>query len=159
MQRSDLLAPALGLAAAVGAWLVFGETIGLIVGLGMFFGILIALTLARVLRPAAAPAKVRKVRTPAARVPMATAVSMVPAGRSAGRATRSPRPLMEPGHAVAVPRPPELRLTHDILTGMATGGKTTRGLCSNCNATIWLSARRPVKARCPNCGHTRVLER
>ncbi|MCA1812570.1 MAG: hypothetical protein LC624_01305 [Halobacteriales archaeon] len=50
-----------------------------------------------------------------------------------------------------------LRLTGDILRGMQTGGKTQRGVCSQCNATIWLSAQRPVKARCPVCGFSRVL--
>jgi hypothetical protein len=50
-----------------------------------------------------------------------------------------------------------LRLTGDILRGMQTGGKTTRGLCSQCGATLWLSARRPIKACCPACGFTRVL--
>jgi DNA-directed RNA polymerase subunit RPC12/RpoP len=69
---------------------------------------------------------------------------------------------MEPAHAQLEPAAPQdahgqsLRLTGDILRGMQVG-KTTRGICSRCNATIWLSARRPVKARCPVCGFSRVL--
>lgn len=153
MQRSDLLAVTLGLATALGAYLFFGELVGLIVGAAVALGALGAVLLLP--RPARATAAARVRRVGRARAaPAASIVSMVPAGR-ASRAGRG-GPRFEPAAALA---PPELRLTHDILTGMQTGGKTTRGLCSSCGATLWLSARRPLKARCPNCGHTRVLER
>lgn len=152
MQRSDLLAVALGLAATVAVYLALGELAGLVVGAGLAVGIAAALLLAP--RPSSR-GRVRKVPRRAlqgarARPAAASVVSLVPAARTLRTA-----PRFEAGAAAV----PELRLTRDILTGMHTGGKTTRGKCSSCGATLWLSARRPVKARCPNCGHTRVLER
>lgn len=38
------------------------------------------------------------------------------------------------------------------------GDGTTRGKCSECGAMLTLSDRRPVRATCPNCGHTRLIE-
>lgn len=43
-------------------------------------------------------------------------------------------------------------------TEAGAGDGTTRGKCSECGATLTLSDRRPVRATCPNCGHTRVVE-
>lgn len=34
----------------------------------------------------------------------------------------------------------------------------TRGKCSACNTLLWAPARRPIKLRCPKCGHTATLE-
>jgi DNA-directed RNA polymerase subunit RPC12/RpoP len=64
---------------------------------------------------------------------------------------------MEAGSAMADPHLKTLRLTGDILREMQTGGRTTRGKCSRCDATLWLTARRPLKATCPTCGFSRVL--
>jgi hypothetical protein len=34
----------------------------------------------------------------------------------------------------------------------------TRGKCSSCSTLLWAPARRPIKLRCPKCGHTATLE-
>lgn len=43
-------------------------------------------------------------------------------------------------------------------TESGAGSGTTKGTCGECGAGLTLSDRRPVRARCPNCGHTRLLE-
>jgi DNA-directed RNA polymerase subunit RPC12/RpoP len=161
MQRSDLVLATVGLGGSAAAFALGGALPAAVIGLGVLTG----MTLGSVVRPgrgkaravnAAKAAKATKVvrgaRSAAAAV---SAVSLVPA--RAVRPVRTASLPMEAGSARMAP--PELRLTGDILHGMQTGGKTTRGLCSACGATLWLSARRPLKATCPMCGHTRVLER
>jgi hypothetical protein len=146
MQRTASLFVALALGGSAIAYLTVGEFGALAVGLAAVAGALGGLLAAP--RPAiASRATVRTVparRTaPLARVPHARASL-----------------AMEPGQAVMVdPHTKSLRLTGDILRGMQTHGKVTRGKCSQCSSTLWLSAQRPVKARCPVCGFTRVLSR
>lgn len=155
MQRSLLLLLGSALAAAALLVLVEWPLSGLAaMGVG---GIGSAVALA-MLRPAPKPASVRKLPQRGRARAAASHVSFVPLG-PAGK--RVPRPAMEAGSAAAVvvqdPHNQSLRLTGDILRGMQTGGKTTRGLCSQCGGTIWLSAQRPVRATCPLCGFSRVL--
>ena len=74
------------------------------------------------------------------------------------RANGSPaaRAVEAPSEAWADPQR-GLRMTRDALVGMHTGGRTTRGKCSRCGTALWLSAKRPLMARCPACGHSRML--
>lgn len=142
MQRSDLAVLVAGLVLAVPFfWLFEWVGIAVLVG-GMLIGGAVGAVASRTQR-SAAPAKVRKVPAKATRPVLMT------------RVAQGPRPTFEPAAARAQAEP--LRLTGAILSGMQTGGKVTRGKCSRCASTIWLSAQRPVKARCPVCGHTRVL--
>lgn len=142
MKRTELLLLGLAVGAPIVAYFGFGDVAaGVVVG-ALGFGAFVAVLIGPLGR-SGSTARVRKVSS------RATPTTVV------GRAHRS-TPALEAGAASLAPSP--LRLTHDILAGMQTGGKTTRGMCSSCGATLWLSARRPLKARCPNCGHTRVLE-
>lgn len=43
-------------------------------------------------------------------------------------------------------------------TEHGAGSGTTKGKCGECGASLTLSDRRPVRATCPNCGNTRVIE-
>jgi DNA-directed RNA polymerase subunit RPC12/RpoP len=146
MQRSLPLFIVLAAAAAVGAYVSFDW-----LGLGVFLAVL-AVGVAGGFLASLWPAS-----------PSAEISDLPPATRASARFTKvaheAAAPAMEPAHAVLVdPHTENLRLTGDILRGMQTGGKTTRGKCSQCSSTLWLSARRPVKARCPVCGFTRVLD-
>lgn len=146
MQRTAPLFVALALGGSAVAYVTVGELGALAVGLaaigGAFGGLLAAP------RPAVAARATVRSAPPRRAAPL----TRVPAARASL--------AMEPGQAVLVdPHTRNLRLTGDILRGMQTHGKVTRGKCSQCSSTLWLSAQRPVKARCPVCGFTRVLTR
>jgi DNA-directed RNA polymerase subunit RPC12/RpoP len=157
MQRSDLLFVAL---AGIGlpAGYLFLDVLGVaLVALALGCGALVGALSAPRERPQPPARKARASARPRAarHAPLAAAGAVILEAPTRARVHTSFVPAMEPAAAIASPR--SLRLTGDILRGMQTGGRTTRGVCSRCSATIWLSARRPVKARCPVCGFSRVL--
>lgn len=152
MQRSDLALGVLGFAAAGGAWLLAGELGAFVVGAALGCGVLAGLLLSW--RPSPRRARRARVRKVARAAPVMHRRPSNPAAQHRSMlAVRGALPV-EPAAARAET---SLRLTGDILRGMKTGGKVTRGLCSRCGATLWLSAQRPVRARCPVCGTTRLL--
>jgi hypothetical protein len=149
MQRSDLFLAALGAVGVPAGYLVWDVPGAAVVATALGVGVLAGLAS----RPRRAPARQRPRHAPLAQ----GAVRLEPTARAKVHTSFVPV-QMETAAALARPGPAEarLRMTGDILRGMQTG-KTQRGVCSQCNATIWLSARRPVKARCPVCGFSRVL--
>lgn len=151
MQRSLPLFIVLAAAAGFGAWYVFDW-----LGLAAFAGVL-AVSLGGGLL---ATLRLAPRRKPASIRTLPSATTEPARARVLGRARRAAKPalVMEPGSAqLADPHPETLAMTGDILKEMQTH-KTTRGRCSQCNSTLWLSARRPVKAKCPVCGFTRILD-
>ncbi|HVL87947.1 MAG TPA: hypothetical protein VM681_08105 [Candidatus Thermoplasmatota archaeon] len=78
--------------------------------------------------------------------------------REALRAVATGAPAARPRVAVAGRplRMEQLPLAGPILRSL-DAGKRTLGKCGKCGTSLTLSARRPVKARCPVCGHAKVL--
>jgi DNA-directed RNA polymerase subunit RPC12/RpoP len=150
MQRSAWLLPAAAVVSSLAVYYVYGDMPAITVFGGWLLGGLMG-------RLAAGPkqkrAKLTRVGRP--RPPTVKRATIVQA-RDSATFTELP---MESGEARIDPHATSLRLTGDILRGMQTGGKTTRGKCSRCGSTLWLSARRPVRAKCPVCGFSRVLTR
>lgn len=145
MQRSEWLLPASATFSTALAYAFLDWPAALVVAGGWCAGVLLG-------RLAAGPAPKRAQGKSRA--------SPAPPRRAAVVQARGAQlPVMEAAAARLDPHAQGLRLTGDILRGMQTGGKTTRGRCSRCSSTIWLSAHRPVRARCPVCGFSRVLTR
>lgn len=159
-------ADAVFLIAALAAILLGGYYGGYAVGLGLA-GILTAASAAVVLfelprTPPDKPHASRKPGRPLAAVARASPPRRAPFARpgDAGlEEIRAPRAVAvgrdEPSSA-RFPYERKLPLAGPILRSL-DAGKRTRGKCGRCGALLTLSAARPVKARCPVCGHVKVL--